>query len=336
MNHLKKLAALIVAAALACSTQGAVLKIATLAPNGSDFMQRMRSAGQEIAEKTDSRVKLKFYPGGVMGDDKTILRKMRVGQLHGGTFTSAALAKYYSDSQVYNLPLKFRSFAEVDYVRARLDKRIIAGFEEAGLVTFGLTETGFAYTMSRSPINSVADLKQHKVWIPSDDKMGLVAIRAFDVDPIPLGIGDVLTGLQTGLIDTIASSPVAAIALQWHNQVSHMTDIPIMYMFAILAVNEKAFAKIEAQDQATVRTILTRVVKEIETQTRADNIASYDALLNQGLTMVTPPPEALEIWQAKAANSVAKLVEQEIVSKSILDLLEKHLNEFRTLQASSQ
>jgi TRAP-type C4-dicarboxylate transport system substrate-binding protein len=336
LNHLKKLASLIIIATLTCSAQGAVLKIATLAPNGSDWMERMRRAGDEIAANTDNRVKLKFYPGGVMGDDKTVLRKMRIGQLHGGTFTSAALAKYYSDSQIYNLPLKFRSFAEVDYVRARLDERIIAGFEEAGLVTFGLTENGFAYTMSRSPIKSVADLKQRKVWIPSDDKMGLVAIRAFDVDPIPLGIGDVLTGLQTGLIDTIASSPIAAIALQWHNQVSHMTDLPIMYLFAILAVNEKAFAKIEAQDQATVRAILTRVVKEIETQTRADNIASYDALLNQGLTMVTPPPEALKIWQSKAANSVEQLVEQEIISSSILDLLEKYLNEFRSLQASNQ
>ena len=86
------------------------LKIATLSPEGSVWMQKMREGAEELARKTDSRVKIKYYPGGVMGDDKAVLRKIRIGQLHGGAVISGSLSKFYPDNQIYSLPLKFKSF----------------------------------------------------------------------------------------------------------------------------------------------------------------------------------------------------------------------------------
>ena len=106
-------------------------------------MKKLRSGAKEIAQRTDNRVKFKIYPGGVQGDDYTVLRKMRIGQLHGGVIAASTLTRFYPDLQVYNLPLVFRDGAEVDYVRERMDQRIVDGLEEAGFVTFNLTETGF-------------------------------------------------------------------------------------------------------------------------------------------------------------------------------------------------
>ena len=136
---------------------GATLKIAALSPEGSVWMNLLRAGGESVAAATEGRVAFKFYPGGVMGDDKAVLRKMRVGQLHGAVMTAGALVQVYPDIALYNLPMLFRSGDEADYVRERLDARLMAGLEERGFVAFGFAEVGFAYAMSQNPVTSVAD-----------------------------------------------------------------------------------------------------------------------------------------------------------------------------------
>jgi len=188
-------------------------KIATLSPEGSSWMKIMRAGADEVAEKTNKRVQIKFYPGGVMGDDMAVMRKIRIRQLQGGAVTIGAVSSYYSDSQVYSLPMLFRNLDEVSYVRSKLDSHILQGLEQNGFVSFGIAEGGFAYIMSLSPIKSVPDLRLSKAWVPASDDLVLEAVKAYDVNPIPLPIGDVLTGLQTGLIDTVAAPPIATLAL---------------------------------------------------------------------------------------------------------------------------
>ena len=133
-------------------------------------MRLLRDAGKQVTEETEGRVKFKFYPGGVMGDDLAVLRKMRVGQLHGAVVTAGALIPYYTDIQLYNVPMLFDSLEEVDFVRQRLDTPIIEGLEEAGYVSFGLAEVGFAYAMSKEPVTSVDHVKAQKVWVPEGDE----------------------------------------------------------------------------------------------------------------------------------------------------------------------
>ena len=96
------------------STAGAqTLKLATIAPEGSSWMNSMRAGAAEIDERTEGRVKFKFYGGGVQGNDKQVLRKMRIGQLHGGAFTSNGLIDVQKDSQLYAMPMLFDNLEEV-------------------------------------------------------------------------------------------------------------------------------------------------------------------------------------------------------------------------------
>ena len=224
--------------------QAMSFKIATLSPEGLVWMQKMREGAEELARKTDNRVKIKFYPGGVMGDDKSVLRKIRIGQLQGGAFVSGSLSQFYPDNQIYSLPLFFRLFREIDFVRKHLDKQIIDGFEKGGFVIFGIAEGGFAYVMSTVPIHTVDDMRQQKVWIPDNDSMILEAIKAFDITPIPLSIADVRAGLQTGLINTVTTPPIGALALQWHTQIKYLLDEPFLYIYGVLAVDRRVFEKI--------------------------------------------------------------------------------------------
>src|SRR5690606_4388596 len=158
--------------------------ISTLYPDGTSAVTALEQAGKTIAQKTDGRVALHIYAGGVMGDDKAVQRKIRIGQLQGAMAQGGAFASYYRDSQVYNLPMAFRSYDEVAYVRKQLDPVLEKGFEDNGWVTFGFVDGGFAYLMTQHPVASVAQLQQQKLWLPAADTASAAAAKTFQLSPV--------------------------------------------------------------------------------------------------------------------------------------------------------
>ena len=312
-----------------------VLKIATISPDGATWMVKMRAGAEEIAQRTQGRVTFKFYPGGIMGTDESVLRKIRIGQLQGGAVIGGSLAKIYPDSQVYGLPLLFRSYEEVDYVRAKMDRILIKGLEERGFVTFGFAEGGFAYMMCGKPLRDLKDLKRQKVWVPAGDVISRTIFESAEVSPIPLPVSDVLTGLQTGLIDTITVSPIVAIALQWHTKVKYLTDEPLSYIYALLIIDRKAFKKINPNDQAIVRQVMAHVFKEINKQNREDNKKAREALKRQGITFIASSPESRAEWKSISEEANTRLVAKGVYSQTILDMLIGHLEAYHKTQSAA-
>ena len=306
------------------------LKIATLSPEGSMWMEKMREGAKQVAQKTDNRVIFKFYPGGVMGNDKTVLRKIRIGQLQGGAVVGGSLSQFFPANQIYAQPLKFKTIEEVDYVRKYMDQYIIDGLDKAGFVTFGLMGGGFAYIMSQKPIETVEDLRNQKVWIPDNDKISRDSIKAFGLTPIPLPIADVRTGLQSGLINTVATSPVGAIVLQWHTQIKYIVDIPLIYVYAVLAINKKKFLKIPEQDRRIVTEVMTKALKQIDIQNRVDDAKAIQALKNRGITFITPSQEALTNWNKVGSNASKKMIGAGILPQDVVDQLDAHLTNFHS------
>lgn len=301
--------------AVAAPVHAATLKIATLSPDGSLWMTKMRAGATEIKTRTEGRVEFKFYTGGTMGTDKAVLSKIRIGQLQGGALTGGSLADAARDIQVYSLPLKFRSFDEVDAVRAKMDPVLSKQLEEGGFVNFGFAEGGFAYAMSKNaPVTSVAALRKQRVWIPDNDHQSEEAMKVFQVTPVPLSLADVLPSLQTGIIDTVASSPIAAVALQWHTQVKYFTDLPLSYFVGTLAIDRKAFAKLAPADQAVVREVMSRVFREIDQQNRKDNVSAHAALLKQGIKPVKPSAAEVADWEKNGQAATAHMIKAGIVS----------------------
>lgn len=313
----------------ALPVQARTFKIATLAPEGTTWMKEMRAGAETISERTEGRVKLKFYPGGVMGNDQSVLKKMRIGQLQGGALTGGSVASIYPDSQIYSLPFLFKSYEEVDYVRARIDARIGQGLEENGLVTVGLSEGGFAYIMSNNPIRSTEALARQKVWLPEGDIISETVFKAMNVSPIPLPIADVYTGLQTGLIDTIGSIPTAAIAFQWHTKMKALTEIPLVYLTGLLVLDKKAFMRMSDADQQVVREVMRTTFKTLDAKNRADNKSALQALKKQGIEFVKPDTEELKHWRNIARESTRSLGEAGVYSPEMLGLVNGYLQEFR-------
>jgi TRAP-type C4-dicarboxylate transport system substrate-binding protein len=316
----------------AVSFAAQTFKIATVSPDGTTWMLKMRAAAEEIAARTQDRVAFKFYPGGVMGSDDAVLRKIRIGQLHGGAVTGGTLGSINPDAQAYGLPLLFHSLEEVDYVRARMDADIARSVEKKGFVALGLAEGGFAYVMSSSPIRGTDDLRGRKVWSPPSDDISRALFESAGLAPVVLPLSDVLTGLQTGMIDTVGASPIGAIALQWHTRTRYLTDAPMFYLFGTVIVDRKVFERLSPADQKTVREVFGKALAEIDRQNRLDNVRAREALVRQGIEILSVPPEKFAHWQEVARSARERLARLGLYTPSVLSALQTHLDTFRRQQ----
>jgi TRAP-type C4-dicarboxylate transport system substrate-binding protein len=326
-------AALFVSAGHAAAAE---LKIASVAPDGSHWMQEMRASADLIRERTGGRVSLKFYPGGVMGNDAQVLRKVRVGQLQGGAFTAGGLAERYSSLNLYGIPFLFRSLDEVDHVRDRLDAKLMDGLEQAGFVSFGFIEGGFANLLSHEPVSSVDDIRRKKVWVPEGDQISFLAMQELGLSPVVLPLTDVLTGLQTGLIEIAFASPVAALVLQWHTKVKYITDLPISYSMGIVAIEREAFRKLDGADQAVVREVLGGVATRLDSAARADNARANDVLLAAGLTSVPVNGANVVEWRRTIEGMYPRLRERPDIDARMFDELLAVLAEYRAGRPAAQ
>ena len=294
------------------------LKIASLAPDGSLWMKEMRAAGDAIAAGTEGRVAIKFYPGGVMGNDAVVLRKIRLGQLQGGAFTGSELTLVYQDAQVYSLPFLFRDYSQVDAVRAKVDPVLVEGFAKNGFRIVGISGVGFAYLMGTRPLTTREDLKSAKVWVPQNDRIAEITFRAGGIEPIPLPLGDVFTALQTGLVDTVGNTTAGAIALQWHTKVKHLFDLPLTYVVGYVAIDQKAFDKLSEADRATVIASFGEAARRIDAGNRKADADARAVLEKQGVAAVAPSAEDVAYWTQLGTRITDTLIADGALSKEVL------------------
>lgn len=305
------------------------IKIATLAPRGTSWWNNFVDAVKEIKKKTEGRVDFKIYPGGIMGSDATIFRKMRMGQLHGASFTAGGIGTVYSDFQVMSLPFLFRNYKEVDYVRSKIDPLISKRLEEKGYIPLAIIDSGFVFLMSNRQIKDVASLKGCKIWIPEGDPIGKALCEEAGVPPIPLPIVDVLTGLQTGLIDTICITPEGAFLLQWFTKVKYLTNLPLLYGYATIVLSKKAFLKIPKDDRPIVREVMKRRMAKLKKSNRDYNEQAKELLKKEGIKFVTLTPSAISNMESLGNKVRDKLIHQEIFSKEIVSTLLNSISQYR-------
>jgi TRAP-type C4-dicarboxylate transport system substrate-binding protein len=316
--------------ALSSLAAATTLKIATLAPDGTSWMKMMRQGAAEISQRTGGRVKLKFYPGGVMGNTGTVLQKMRIGQLQGGAFTGSDLSQLYPDAQLYSMPLVFRTYEEVDYVRQRMDATLKKGLADHGMVVLGISDGGFAYIMSDKPLRTLGDLKGQKVWTPEGDVLTEAMFESAGISPIPLPVADVYTGLQTGLLDTVAGIPTGIIAFQWYTSVTYLTDVPLMFLSGMLTIDSKAFGRIRAGDREIVRAVMGDIFSKLDEVNRADNESARAALQNQGIEFVQPDAAERDNWESIAKRGREQLVSRAKYTPALVDEMLGHVRAYRS------
>ena len=332
-------AVLLLATALSPGTRAAPeheLKFATLAPAGSTWMNLLEEWGEEVSGRSEGRLALKFYPGGVQGDEPDVLKKMRFNQLQGGAFTGYGIGRMYSPARVLELPFLFRDFGEIDHVRHEFMPEFQEGFRDNGYELLGWMEIGFVHMFSTKPVRSLEEMRSRRVWLWQGDPMGQAFFTASGISPVPLSIVDVYTSLSTGLVDTVYCTPLAAIALQWFTKTRYVSSISLTNGMGGLIVSRRFFDRLPADLQALLRETGRKTGERLVEATRADNERSIEELKRRGLEFIEPgegmsEPELLALRDAAAKQLIAS----DYIPAAVFDRTRSLLAQYRAAHAST-
>ncbi len=317
--------ALSVALLMSATTQaqqaaGKELKFATLAPSGSSWDKLFVSWKDEVIQRTNGRIVPKIYAGGVQGDEKAVVQKIRSGQLAGGGLTGFGLGMIAPSVRSLELPFLFKDGAQVDGVVSKLSSKFEAAFNAGNpqVELLGWAEAGFVYILSNKPIAKLDDMKGVKMWMWEGDPVAEALYSSLNVTPVQLSIADVLTSLQTNMIEAVYAPPMGAVALQWASKVKYITDLPLANSIGGLVLSKAEFAKLSPEDQKILKEVSQKYCRQIVEQTRKDNAAAYDSLVKLGVQKITvteADKQALvNITNGVGDKLVGKLYDQELLN----------------------
>lgn len=303
------------------SAEQFLIKFATVAPEGSTWMKQMRELDKTCRQKSDGQVGLRFYPGGIAGDELDVLRKIRIGQLHCAAFSGVGFGEILPMVRVLDLPFLFRSNQEVDLVHKELENYFSTQFREKGFELLAWAEVGNVHLFSQSPIQKTGDLARLKVWTWSGDPIAKETFSQMGANPIPLSIADVITALNTGMIDTVYAPPLGAIALQWHHYLKFMTSLPLTHATGAVLISRGFFEKLPVNLSGMIKDEFRRAMTALTSELRSQNEESVRVIEKSGLK-VTPMPSEPDLKEFyKVHEQVAQRLVGRVYPKELLDRL---------------
>ena len=310
------------------------IKFATLAPSGTTWMNLLEEWDRDLRARSNGRIGFKFYPGGVQGDEPDVLKKMRFNQLQGGAFTGYGIGRMYSPARVLELPFLFNNTDEIDFIRQQFTDEFKQGFKDNGYTLLGWMEVGFVHMFSREPIRSLEDMKTRRVWLWQGDPLGQAFFKASGISPVPLSIMDVYTSLSTGLIDTVYSPPLGAIALQWFTKTQYISSVPLTNGMGGLIVTRKFYDRLPADLQTILTETGTAAGEKLIAASRIDNAESINTLKEHGLQFIEPGAGMSEpVLVDVRDRAAAELVASEYLPGPLFEKTRHLLEQYRAGQA---
>ena len=310
------------------------IKLSILAPEGTTWMNTMHAFNKELKEKTKGEVQFKIYAGGAFGDELDVVRKMRLGQVHAAGFTGVGLGQILTEVRVLELPFIFSDPKEVDHVTSNLTPHFEKEFEKKGYILLGFAEAGFVNVFSAKPVKSQADLKASKMWAWEGDPLVKALCEAYGIAPVSLPITDVLTSLQTGLVDSFYAPPLGAIALQWFTKVKYMTTQKLSNATGAMILRKNIYNQLTPEHQKILKAVSQKYSKQIIESTRKDNEKSYEVLKKQGIQFVSIPESDFKEIQKTSVKVQNKLVGK-LYPKSLLEKVLSLIQGYRSKNTKS-
>lgn len=337
MKNLKSIGVLLllIAITVAWSTtalaKATTIKVALVTPDGSTWTNTIREMASELKKKTNGDVKLKIYPGGIKGDEMDVLRLMRANRLHASGFSGVGLGIILPQIRILEAPLLFKNYAEIDHVKTRLFDQFAVEFEKKGYVLLGFAEAGFVYFYSKKSLRGPEALKSVKMWAWKGDPVAETFLKTFGIRTYPLHLADVNTGLETGMIDSFYSPPLAAVAFQWTTRVEHILDYPMVNSTGALLVSKRTFYRLSEENRKLLKTISLKYCARLVDQTRQENKAALTVLTESGIQVDTPTEDQIAML-AENANKTYEENIPSLYSRELFDQVSGILKEFRAGQ----
>jgi TRAP-type C4-dicarboxylate transport system substrate-binding protein len=294
-----------------------VLKFATLAPQGSTWMKAFDAWGKELASKSQGRLTIKFYPGGIAGDEPDMLKKIRFGQLHGAALSGHGIGEIYPPARILEAPFLFRDHAEIDAVRAVIQPAIERGFRSNQYELLAWMEVGNIHFFSTRPLATMDELARRRIWQWQGDRFIDAFFDANGWSPVALPITEVYPALSTGLVDTVVSTPLASIALQWAGKTPYMSTQPVATGIGAVVVSNKFFAALPQDLQALLTSTGGPLSQKLIADTRRDDLKSLAVLAKRTRPLVGLQAVDLAEQAALSRKTVAALEARKYLSAEL-------------------
>ena len=305
-----------------------VIKLATLVPEGSVWDKAMREMGGEWSQATAGRVQLRIYPGGVAGDEPDIVRKMRIGQLQAGAVTTAGLADIDPAFNVFGIPMFFNSYPELYAVLDKMEPTLKQRLDAKGFVLISWGHGGWVYFFTKQPVRTVAEFKRLKLFTwQGDDKM-VQLWKSNGFTPVPLAATDILSSIQTGMIEAYPTTPLLALTLQWYKHTPNMVGIGMAPLVGGLVVTKQAWTRISEADRAKILAACHKLELRLKTGVPHQDSTAVDEMKQRGLRVNPVSAEAAEDWR-EMAERFATAMRGTTVPPEILEMATRERNAFR-------
>ena len=270
------------------SSMAASIKIAAIIPKGTNWANTLKEMAKEVKDKTKGKVKFKVYYGGVQGDEPDVLRKTRIGQLHGGVFTGKTLGEIYGDIRSIEVPFNFyddekKALAAIKANESYFNK----GIEKEGFVNLGFYGIGKVYVVSTKKVTSLNEMKGVKIWAWEGDKLIKAMMDSIGLVSVPIALPDVMSSLSTGMLESAYAPPLGILGLQWQNKVKYLIDFPVAYSIGAFLVSQKTWKKISPENQKIIREAAKKYIDKANQLAIADNKASLETLKGMGIEFVS-------------------------------------------------
>lgn len=308
------------------------VKLGTLAPKGSPWFEILQDMTAQWSAASGGAIKARIYPGGSIGDESDMVRKMHIGQLQGAVLTSEGLGRIVPEIRILQLPMWYRSDEELDHVRAGLKADIEALFEERGFKVLNWGDIGWVRLFTRSPAPTPAALQQMKLFCWVGDPKICDAWTEQGFTPVPLAFTDIFSGLQSGMIDAIFTAPVPALSYQWFGMANQMTDVKIIKMIGATIMTMKAWEKIPPDVRAQVMIAAAEAGRRSETRIRGFEDRSIEVMQEYGLTVHPLTRELRERWESRSRDSYPVLLDG-AVPPDLVARAERLREEYRSRRA---
>lgn len=305
-----------------------VIKLASIAPENSPFGRVLNRLSADFQQITNGRVRLRIYHNGVQGDEQDIIRKMRIGQLQAGLFSSSGLDYVAQDFLAYSMPFLIRTDGELDYVMEQTRSFMEQKLLDRGMRILALAPAGWLRFFARNEVVVPQDLKNQRLASnPTQDDM-LQVFKLLGFNPIPINLNETLSALNSGLIDAFYTSPIIAAGYQWFALAPHMPEFRVSPYLGALVITERTWQMIPDRYKEDLEEALAAA----ESQMRADLFdleeQAIDTMQEFGLEITEVPDSAYELWVEDFERNF-ELSVGTVYSQEIFDLIQRHLTEYR-------
>ena len=308
------------------------IKLATLVPDGSVWDKNLKQMGEEWKTATDGRVTVTVFAGGSQGDEPTVLRKMRLDAVQAAAFSAVGLGTIDAAFNIFDIPFFFDSYDELNYVTDKLTPVIRKRIEAKGFVLLNWGWLGWAQVFTKKPVQTVEDLKSVKLWTSAGNDKMVQWFKANGFQPRAMAMTDIMTGLSTGMIDGMPSTPLTAMLFQWNRQTPYMLELGLAPIIGGNIIMMKTWKTIPDADKPKLLAAADGVETRLREAVPKLDESAIAMMSKNGLTVTKPVgPE----WKTQL-DSLAKTMRGAMVPPEIFDLALKARDEFRKQQSQKK